>query len=211
MSPRCISRTSRPPSTAGVRCEPVSAKGAHAYPESVGDGALDHFVPLQVAILTISDTRGLEEDRSGDLIEQYLAEAGHSLKHRAVVKDEVPAIRAEAEAWSGPGGADVIVATGGTGVTARDVTPEAVEPLFYKQLPGFGELFRALSLEEIGAAAMQSRATAGVIDGTILFALPGSPAACRLAMERLVLPQIDSRTKPCSFATLLPRIRSASD
>jgi molybdenum cofactor biosynthesis protein B len=167
----------------------------------------DPFVALGAGVLTVSDTRSQETDTSGALVAESLARAGHRVAARSVVRDEVGAIRDALAAWIADPGIDVVVATGGTGVTARDVTPEALAPLVTKAIPGFGELFRTLSFAEIGAATIQSRAEAAVCGGTLVFLLPGSTGAVRLALERIVIPQLDRRTRPCNFAELLPRIR----
>jgi len=161
------------------------------------------FRPLGVGILAVSDTRTLETDASGAWIEARLREAGHEVVERGVVRDEIPAIRERVEAWCGDPRVQVVIVTGGTGATPRDVTPEALAPLLEKTLPGFGELFRWFSFGEIGTAAIQSRALAGLRAGRVIFALPGSPGACRLAVEEILLPQLDARTRPCSFAGLL--------
>jgi molybdenum cofactor biosynthesis protein B len=174
-----------------------------AEPRAHEHAAPPAFAALGVRILTVSDTRGPAEDRSGDLLERGVREAGDRALERRVVRDEVEAIRAAVRAWSGAPDTFAILVTGGTGATPRDVTPEAVEPLYEKALPGFGELFRALSFQEIGAAAIQSRASAGLVGGRVVFLLPGSTGACRLALERIILPQLDARTAPCSFASLL--------
>ncbi|TAH37146.1 MAG: molybdenum cofactor biosynthesis protein B [Planctomycetota bacterium] len=171
---------------------------AHAHG---ADGA--GFVALGAAVLVVSDTRDLDTDASGKYLEQQLAAAGHRCVERRVVKDEIEAVRAAVAAWCQRDEVRVILVTGGTGVTPRDVTPEALEPLFEKALPGFGELFRQLSFQEIGSSAIQSRATAGILRGRLVFALPGSRGACRLALEQIILPQLDARTLPCSFPTLL--------
>ncbi|MFQ5747870.1 MAG: molybdenum cofactor synthesis domain-containing protein [Planctomycetota bacterium] len=167
------------------------------------DGGGREFRPLGVVLLAVSDTRTLESDASGAWIETRLGEAGHKVLERAVVRDEVEAIRARVEAWCGDPEVQVVIVTGGTGMTPRDVTPEALAPLLEKPLPGFGELFRWLSFGEIGPATIQSRALAGLRAGRVIFALPGSPRACRLAVEEILLPQLDARTRPCSFAGLL--------
>lgn len=162
---------------------------------------------LRIAVLTVSDTRTEANDQSGALVVGLAGQAGHELVERRIVADDVLTIRATVENWIAGQAVDVVVVTGGTGVTARDVTPEALEPLVTKAIPGFGELFRSLSYAEIGASTIQSRAFAGLCRHTLLFALPGSPGAVRLALERIVLPQLDRSTKPCNFAELLPRIR----
>lgn len=160
---------------------------------------------LGVGVLTVSDTRTLESDRSGGLICELLGGAGHRLVERHIVPDDVEAIRAVLRAWMADRRVQVMLVTGGTGITARDVTPEAIAPLISKKIPGFGELFRWLSYADIGAATIQSRAEAGLCGQTLLFALPGSPGAVRLALEKIVLPQLDANTKPCNFVDLLPR------
>lgn len=161
------------------------------------------FKPMRARILVVSDTRTLETDRSGASLETYLQEAGHEVAERRIVPDECERIREAVAAWAAEGTTDVILVTGGTGVTPRDVTPEAVEPLFTRALAGFGELFRMLSYEEIGSSCIQSRATGGLIDRCLVFVIPGSTGACRLAMEKILLPQLDARTRPCSFAGLI--------
>jgi molybdenum cofactor biosynthesis protein B len=165
------------------------------------------FIPLGIAVLTISDTRTLSTDTSGGLIVEKLKEVGHIVLHHAVVPDTVAAIGAVARGLIDDPEVAVIITTGGTGVTRRDVTPEALAALASKHLPGFGELFRHLSFRDIGASTIQSRADAWVCDGTLVFALPGSTGAVRLGMDEILLPQLDARTRPCNFATLLPRIR----
>ena len=166
------------------------------------------FTPLTLAVLTVSDTRTLETDTSGALAEAELRRSGHIVTERKIVADDVDAIRAELRKSIDDPGVDAVVMTGGTGITGRDVTPDALAPLVTKAIPGFGELFRMLSYAEIGAATIQSRAEAALCTGTLVFALPGSTGAVRLALEKIILPQLDSRTKPCNFAELVPRIRS---
>lgn len=178
----------------------MSADSAHARAHGA---AAANFRPLGIRILTVSDSRGLAEDKSGALLERGLTEAGHRVLERRVVRDEVAEIRAAVQQWTASADTFAVLVTGGTGVTPRDVTPEAVEPLYDKPLPGFGELFRALSFQEIGAASIQSRASAGMVAGRVVFLLPGSTGACRLALEKILLPQLDARTAPCSFASLL--------
>lgn len=165
------------------------------------------FIPLNLSVLTVSDSRTADTDVSGDLLVSLINASGHHLLHRALVPDNRYLIRARVSAWIADDDVQVILTTGGTGVTGRDGTPEAIEPLLDKRLDGFGECFRALSFEEIGTSTMQSRAIAGVANGTYLFALPGSPGACRLAFERLIAPQIDARTRPCNLAELMPRLQ----
>jgi molybdenum cofactor biosynthesis protein B len=165
------------------------------------------FIPLGIAVVTVSDTRELATDRGGELIMELLQAVGHRLEQRRLVKDELELIRSTFAELCGNAAVDVVIATGGSGLTLRDVTPEALAPLVDKPIPGFGELFRWLSYAEIGASTIQSRAEAAVCRGTLVFVLPGSPGAVRLAMERILLPQLDNRTRPCNFAELLPRIR----
>ena len=159
---------------------------------------------LSIGVITVSDTRTPETDTSGRLIAETLTNAGHRVDGPTIVKDEVALIRGAAEERISR--VDVLVVSGGTGVTARDVTPEAIQPLITKSIPGFGELFRMLSYAEIGAATIQSRAEAALCQKTLVFILPGSTGAVRLAMEKIILPQIDSRTRPCNFVELLPRV-----
>lgn len=164
---------------------------------------------LRIVVITVSDTRNHETDTSGQLAVERLAEAGHTIAAKEIVRDDASAIREAVSSAARDAAADVVVLTGGTGITARDVTPEALAPLVTKPIPGFGELFRMLSYAEIGAAAIQSRAFAALCGTALVFALPGSTAAVRLALEKLLLPQFDVKTKPCNFAELLPRIRGA--
>ncbi len=164
------------------------------------------FQPLCVAVVTVSDTRTAETDTSGGLAIQCLTEAGHDVRHRVIVRDDLEQIRAALHGFIKDDGVQAVVATGGTGITARDVTPEALAPLVDKAIPGFGELFRMLSYEDIGPATVQSRAEAALCSGTLVFVLPGSTGAVRLAMEKIIVPQLDSRTRPCNFAELLPRV-----
>jgi molybdopterin adenylyltransferase len=165
------------------------------------------FIALACAVVTVSDTRDLRTDRSGPLAVELLEGAGHRVVQRQLVKDEVPDIRGLFEALAADAEVDVVIATGGTGVTLRDVTPEALAPLVDKPIPGFGELFRWLSYAEIGPSTIQSRADAAICNRTLFFVLPGSTGAVRLALERIILPQLDNRSRPCNFAELLPRIK----
>src|SRR5690349_8145036 len=165
------------------------------------------FIPVKIAVLTVSDTRTTENDTSGDYIANRLAKEGHQIVARAIVKDGEALIRAQLEMWIADANVEVIIATGGTGVTPRDVTPEALAPLITKPIPGFGELFRQLSFAEIGAATIQSRAEGALCKSTYVFLLPGSTGGVRLGMEKILLPQLDHRTAPCNFVMLLPRIR----
>ena len=165
------------------------------------------FIPLSLCVLTVSDTRGPEQDSSGDYLVEALDAAGHALHARALLPDDRYRLRAQVSQWIADEAVDGILVTGGTGFTGRDSTPEALLPLLDKEMPGFGELFRALSFEEIGTSTLQSRAFAGLANGTFLFALPGSTSACRTAWEKIVRAQLDARTKPCNLATLRPRLR----
>ncbi len=165
------------------------------------------FMPLNVAVLTVSDTRTRANDTSGDTITERLETAGHKVVKRNICTDDIDRLRAQFQEWIADTGIDAIIATGGTGVTRRDVTPEAVRPLITKPIAGFGELFRMLSYDEIGTSSLQSRAEAGIADDTLVFLLPGSPGACRLGMEKVILPQLDATHRPCNLAELLPRIR----
>jgi molybdenum cofactor biosynthesis protein B len=166
------------------------------------------FVPVRIAVLTASDTRTPADDTSGAYIADRFAQAGHAIAARAIVKDSELAIRAQLAQWIADPAVDVVIATGGTGVTPRDVTPEALAPLVTKHIPGFGELFRSLSFAEIGAATIQSRAEAALCDQTYVFVLPGSTGGVKLAVEQILIPQLDHRTKPCNFVMLLPRIKN---
>jgi molybdenum cofactor biosynthesis protein B len=166
------------------------------------------FVPVRIAVLTVSDTRTLETDTSGGLLVEALGAAGHEIAARRIVTDDLAEIREKLRGWIADPTIDVVVATGGTGITARDVTPDALAPLVTKAIPGFGELFRWLSYAEIGASTIQSRAEAGLCETTLVFTLPGSTGAVRLALEKILLPQLDSRTRPCNFVELLPRVRA---
>ena len=165
------------------------------------------FLPLNIAVLTASDTRTLEVDTSGQLLSDRLTEAGHQLAAREVVPDDIYLIRALVSQWIADESIDIVISTGGTGLTGRDGTPEAVEVLFDKKIQGFGELFRQLSYEEIATCTIQSRVTAGVANGTYIFCLPGSSGACRTAWDRILAAQLDLRSKPCNFAELIPRLR----
>ncbi len=166
----------------------------------------DQFVSLRIAVLTLSDTRTLADDKSGAYLEQVLIQAGHVLHERALLQDDRYQLRAKVSGWIADRDCDAVFITGGTGFTGRDSTPEAIEPLLDKLMPGFGEVFRQLSFAEIGSSALQSRATAGVANGTFVFALPGSSGACRLAWEQLIAAQLDARTKPCNLVALMPRL-----
>ena len=169
--------------------------------------AAKEFVPLSLCVLTVSDTRTAENDSSGDYLAAALAEAGHRLHERAIVRDDKYALRALVSRWIADEAVHGILVTGGTGFTGRDSTPEALLPLLDKEMPGFGELFRHLSWDEIGTSTLQSRAFAGLANGTFLFALPGSTSACRTGWEKLIRAQLDARTQPCNLANLRPRLR----
>jgi molybdopterin adenylyltransferase len=163
--------------------------------------------PLRIAVVTVSDTRTLETDKSGALVAERVEAAGHAVSQRQIVPDDLVLLRSVLATLVADSSVDVIITTGGTGITQRDVTPEALTPLVSKWIPGFGELFRQLSYADIGAATIQSRAEAALCGGTLVFLLPGSTGACKLALERIIVPQLDVRTRPCNFAELLPRIR----
>lgn len=165
------------------------------------------FAPVNIAVLTVSDTRTEATDKSGALLVEKLTEAGHTLAEKAIVRDEQGTIVAKLRQWISDPDVEVVLATGGTGVTGRDVTPEAFFEVYEKEIPGFGELFRMLSYDLISTSTIQSRATAGVAGGTYLFALPGSTGACRDAWDGILLSQLDIRHRPCNFAELLPRLQ----
>ncbi len=165
------------------------------------------FRPVRIAILTVSDTRGIAEDRSGDTLVDRLTGAGHILAARAIIRDDADAIVAQFHAWIDDAGVDCIISTGGTGVTGRDVTPEAIERVADKMIPGFGELFRWLSFQTIGTSTIQSRACACVTRGTYLFALPGSTGAVKDGWDGILKDQLDSRHRPCNFVELMPRLK----
>jgi len=164
------------------------------------------FLPVQIAVLTVSDTRTEADDRSGRVLVERLEAAGHKLADKRTVEDDADLIVAELRRWIADTEVDVVIATGGTGVTGRDVTPEAFEQVYEKAIPGFGELFRWLSFQKIGTSTIQSRATAGVAGGTYLFALPGSPGACKDAWDDILVHQLDHRFRPCNFVELMPRL-----
>jgi molybdenum cofactor biosynthesis protein B len=165
------------------------------------------FIPLALCVLTVSDTRDAATDTSGDYLVEALQSAGHRLAQRALLPDDKYRMRALVAGWIADAQVDGVLVTGGTGFTGRDSTPEALLPLLDKTMPGFGELFRALSVEEIGTSSLQSRAFAGLANGTFVFALPGSTSACRTAWEKILRAQLDARTRPCNLATLRPRLR----
>ena len=163
-------------------------------------------MPVNIAVLTVSDTRSIEEDKSGDLLSDRIKGAGHNLHTRDLVKDDKSEIIKKLIEWVSTSEIDVVIATGGTGLTGRDVTPEAFQSVFEKEIPGFGEIFRVMSYEKIGTSTIQSRAVAGVSKGTYLFALPGSPSACRDAWDEILIHQLDYRFKPCNLVELMPRL-----
>jgi molybdenum cofactor biosynthesis protein B len=164
------------------------------------------FVPLKIAVLTISDTRALADDKSGATLAERIEKAGHAVADRAIVTDDIEAIRAQVKKWIADPAIDVVITTGGTGFTGRDVTPEAVEPLFEKRMEGFSTVFHLVSHAKIGSSTVQSRATAGVAGATYIFCLPGSPGACRDAWDKILLHQLDYRYRPCNFVELMPRL-----
>lgn len=165
------------------------------------------FLAVNIAVLTISDTRGLAEDKSGDTLVERIEKAGHKVAAREIVRDEQADIIARLKSWIADPEVDVVLSTGGTGVTGRDITPEAFQAVFEKEIPGFGELFRFLSFQKIGSSTIQSRAVGGVAGGTYLFALPGSSGACRDAWDDILVHQLDYRFKPCNFVELMPRLQ----
>ena len=165
------------------------------------------FVPINIAILTVSDTRTVESDKSGDLLNERIEGYGHRVVARSIVKDEIEVIQTEVKQWIESPSIDVVISTGGTGLTGRDVTPEAFKGIFEKEIEGFGELFRWLSFKKIGTSTIQSRAIAGVAGGTYIFALPGSTGACRDAWDEILQYQLDIRFRPCNFVEIMPRLR----
>ena len=165
------------------------------------------FLPLAIAVLTVSDTRTLADDASGQTLVERLTAAGHRLADRAIVPDDIYRIRAVVSGWIADPAVQVVLITGGTGMTGRDSTPEAIRPLLDKAIDGFGELFRMLSWEEIGASTLQSRALGGLANATFIFCLPGSTGACRTGWDRILQVQLDARTQPCNLVELLPRLR----
>ncbi|MCP5150048.1 MAG: molybdenum cofactor biosynthesis protein B [Ectothiorhodospiraceae bacterium] len=164
------------------------------------------FIPLQIAVLTVSDTRDESTDKSGALLVERLTAAGHHLAEKAIVRDDMYQIRAVVSRWIADVGINAVLTTGGTGVTGRDGTPEAVEPLLDKVIDGFGEVFRTVSFEEIRTSTIQSRALAGVANATYVFCLPGSSGACRTGWDRIIKDQLDYRTRPCNLVELMPRL-----
>jgi molybdenum cofactor biosynthesis protein B len=172
--------------------------------EGAGAGRL--FIPLGIAVLTISDTRSPAEDRSGDVLAERIGRAGHRLADRNLVPDDIGAIRTCVKGWIADPTVDAIITTGGTGFTGRDITPEAVEPLFEKRMDGFSAVFHRISFDKIGTSTIQSRATAGVAGATYIFVLPGSPGACKDAWDGILEAQLDYRHRPCNFVEIMPRL-----
>jgi molybdenum cofactor biosynthesis protein B len=164
------------------------------------------FIPLKIAVLTVSDTRSIADDKSGGTLAERIEKAGHAVAGRAIVTDDVEKIRAQVRAWIAAPAIDVVITTGGTGFTGRDVTPEALEPLFEKRMDGFSTLFLLVSHAKIGTSAIQTRATAGVAGATYIFCLPGSPGACRDAWDDILVHQLDYRYRPCNFVEIMPRL-----
>jgi len=164
------------------------------------------FIPVRIAVLTVSDTRSLEDDRSGDTLVKRLTAAGHILAARAIVRDERAEIARQLRAWVADEGVDVVISTGGTGLTGRDITVEAHRDVYEKEIEAFGPMFTQISMAKIGTSAVQSRACAGVAGGTYLFALPGSPGACKDGWDEILKPQLDYRHAPCNFVEIMPRL-----
>lgn len=164
------------------------------------------FVPLNLALLTVSDSRTEETDKSGATLRERAVGVGHRVVDKRIVPDDIYQLRAVVSQWIADSEVHVVISTGGTGITGRDSTPEAMLPLFDKLLEGFGELYRTISLEEIGTSAIQSRAIAGLANGTLIFCLPGSTGACRTGWDRILKDQLDIRTRPCNFAQMFPRL-----
>ncbi len=164
------------------------------------------FIPVRIAVLTVSDTRTLAEDRSGGTLAELITEAGHELADRAIVRDDVAQIRARVQAWIAAPDVDVVITTGGTGFTGRDVTPEAVKPLFEKEIDGFSTVFHIISYQKIETSTIQSRACGGLAQGTYIFCLPGSPGACKDGWNGILKWQLDNRHRPCNFVEIMPRL-----
>jgi molybdopterin adenylyltransferase len=164
------------------------------------------FIPVRIAVLTVSDTRTAEDDKSGAALAEMVKAAGHELAAKSIVKDDVAAIRSQVQSWIADPGIDVVISTGGTGFTGRDVTPEAIKPLFEKEVDGFSTVFHMISFAKIATSTIQSRACAGVARGTYIFCLPGSPGACRDAWNEILKWQLDNRHRPCNFVEIMPRL-----
>ena len=171
-----------------------------------GPGTERPFIPVGIAVLTVSDTRTLADDKSGDTLVARIAEAGHRLAARAIVSDDKDRIRTQVEAWTLDDAVDVVITTGGTGFTGRDVTPEALEPLFDKKIDGFSVVFHLVSYQSVGLSTLQSRATAGLIGGVFVFCLPGSNGAVKDGWDKVIAAQLDSRHRPCNMVELMPRL-----
>jgi molybdenum cofactor biosynthesis protein B len=170
---------------------------------------LDHnrpFIPVRIGVLTVSDTRQLADDKSGSTLVDMITAAGHEVADRAIVTDDIAAIRAKVTAWIDDAAIDVIITTGGTGFTGRDVTPEAVRPLFEKEIDGFSTVFHMISYEKVATSTIQSRACGGLARGTYIFCLPGSPGACKDAWNGILVHQLDNRHRPCNFVEIMPRL-----
>ena len=166
-----------------------------------------NFIPVTISLLTISDTRSKEDDKSGNLLENKVLESGHILFDRKIVRDDISEIKKTSKDWIENPDVEIIISTGGTGLTGRDVSPEAFRQIFDKEIEGFGELFRYLSFKKIGTSTIQSRAIAGVSNGTYIFVLPGSPSACKDAWDDILSHQLDYRHKPCNFVEIMPRLK----
>ena len=164
------------------------------------------FIPVRIAVLTVSDTRTLADDRSGDTLAEMIGAAGHELAARAIVKDDIEAIRGQVRAWIADATIDVVISTGGTGFTGRDVTPEAVRPLFEKEIDGFSTVFHMISYGKVGTSTIQSRACGGLTKGTYIFCVPGSPGACKDAWNGILVHQLDNRHRPCNLVEIMPRL-----
>src|ERR1039457_1014576 len=197
-----------PPASRKANCRPAIRSRRRRYKEFAMPGIDEsrQFVPLKIAVLTVSDTRELGDDKSGNTWVERIRAAGHVVAERAIVKDDVKAIRQHVKAWIADKFIDVVISTGGTGFTGRDVTPEAVEPLLEKKMDGFATMFLLVSEKKIGTSAIQTRATAGVANATYIFCLPGSPGACKDAWDEILLHQLDYRCRPCNFVEILPRL-----
>ncbi len=164
------------------------------------------FIAVNIAVLTVSDTRTLETDKSGDTLVKLIEQAGHNIAERVIITDDIAALRAKVSTWIADAGVDVVISTGGTGFTGRDVTPEALQPLFEKHIDGFSAIFHQLSYEKIETSTIQSRACGGVANGTYIFCVPGSPGACKDAWNGILRYQLDNRHRPCNFVEIMPRL-----
>jgi molybdenum cofactor biosynthesis protein B len=180
-----------------------------AHAEHVHSNKERQFIPVNIAVLTISDTRTEDTDRSGQMLSNRLGQAGHKLADKVIVPDDIYRIRAAVSQWIIDENIQAVVTTGGTGVTGRDGTPEAIRPLLDKEIEGFGEMFRAISYDEINTSTLQSRALAGVANGTYIFCLPGSSGACKTGWDKLIQAQLDYRTRPCNLVEQMPRLRES--